>query len=401
MQKTVMKTALNSAPEIDTCAFMWTFDCLDEDHELERFFSGLPGLRSSKVVDNPLPRLTKGQKWKLGHALTGLMDRTFSSNLLPASVKEHRALICATAIDLVHIPKAFSVLDAILSKCHYSGPMVPAIVQVMRGWGDNMKDISVSQAMVCSIVAQSQHRDHSWFILASEALGSPEAVLRDYSTHGNSLSLAIFIHVVCQQFNHFKEQHWPYYNFSKVLEAASKFDVLDMSPERQHEFCALWNQANRSADHPMAWLILKPICNIYLMLHLHTDSAPTAFSASTGDKDTILFQPSSYPLCNIPGHHPESTPHNHDASTPSAIVHAVLCDDTQLASTPDAPTLSVPAPVHVYNNPMDMPLLENISFPPTPYPAHQISTGNLHDSTTSPDPAGTCHGRVVLFGFLS
>jgi hypothetical protein len=37
---------------------MWTFDCLDEDHELERFFSGLPGFRSSKLVKDPLPSLS-------------------------------------------------------------------------------------------------------------------------------------------------------------------------------------------------------------------------------------------------------------------------------------------------------------------------------------------------------
>jgi hypothetical protein len=36
------------------------------------------------------------------------------------------------------------------------------------------------------------------------------------------------------------------------------------------------------------WYILRPIRNIYLTLHLHTDSAPTAFDASTGDDDDIL-----------------------------------------------------------------------------------------------------------------
>jgi hypothetical protein len=349
MQKAVEKTALSSPPEIDTRAFMWTFDCLDEDHELERFFSGLPGLRSSKVVDDPLPSLTKGQKSKLSHTLTGLMDRTFSSDLLHASVKEGRALICAKALDPVHFPNAFGVLDMILSKCHYSGPMVPRIVQVMRGWGDNMKDISVAQATVCSIVAQAQRRDHSWFILASDALGSPEAVLRDHATHGNSLSLAILIYVVRQQFNHFKEQHWPYYEFSKVLEAASKFDVLDTSPELQHEFCALWNELIQNRAN--TWCLLRPIRNIYLTIHLHTDSAPTAFSASTRDEDPILRPSSSYPQCDIPGHHPDLTPQIHNATTPTAIAHAFLRDDAQLTSTPDAPTPSVPAPLHVYNDP--------------------------------------------------
>src|SRR6266702_3311082 len=59
MDKTTEGTALNSPSEIDTRAFMWTFDSLDEDHELERFFAGLPGFRSSKVVDDPLPSLTE------------------------------------------------------------------------------------------------------------------------------------------------------------------------------------------------------------------------------------------------------------------------------------------------------------------------------------------------------
>ncbi|KAH9009468.1 hypothetical protein EDB85DRAFT_1896990 [Lactarius pseudohatsudake] len=71
LQKTVERTALDSPSEIDTRAFMWTFDSLDEDHEFERFFSGLPGFRSSKVVDDPLPRLTWEQKEKLSTALTG------------------------------------------------------------------------------------------------------------------------------------------------------------------------------------------------------------------------------------------------------------------------------------------------------------------------------------------
>ncbi|KAH9071381.1 hypothetical protein EDB83DRAFT_247958, partial [Lactarius deliciosus] len=86
MLKTAEETALKSPPDIDTRSFLWTFDSLDEDHELERFFSGLPGFRSSNVVDDPLPRLTEEQKEKLSMALEGLFGRTFSSDLLPESV---------------------------------------------------------------------------------------------------------------------------------------------------------------------------------------------------------------------------------------------------------------------------------------------------------------------------
>ena len=89
------------------------------------------------------------------------------------------------------------------------------------------------------IVARVQPRDDSWFILASNALGVPEAILRDYAAHGDSLSLAILIHIVRQQFSHFWNMSWPNGEISTVLEAASKFNVQDTLPGLQHEFCAL------------------------------------------------------------------------------------------------------------------------------------------------------------------
>src|SRR6266702_1477354 len=104
MQKTAEETALKSPSEIVTRAFLSTFDSLDEDHELERFFSGLPGFCKSKVVNDPLPSLTTEQKQKLCQALIGLFDRTFSSNLLPQSVKSRRAIICARALDPATFP---------------------------------------------------------------------------------------------------------------------------------------------------------------------------------------------------------------------------------------------------------------------------------------------------------
>jgi hypothetical protein len=71
---------------------------------------------------------------------------------------------------------------------------------------------------------------------------------------------------------------------------------------------------------------------------------------------TFCINPSTYPLCNIPGHHPDSTPHIHDVAIPTAIPHAVLPGDvalvpSSLASTPDAPSPSVPTPVHVDEQP--------------------------------------------------
>ncbi|KAI9453128.1 hypothetical protein BJY52DRAFT_1399705 [Lactarius psammicola] len=194
MQKTVEETALNSPSEIDTRAFMWTFDRLDEDHELERFFSGLPGLRSSKVVDDPLPSLTEEGKKKLSEVLIGFLDRTFSSDLLPEPVKIRRAVICAKALDPAEFPNAYDhILFRTVLQDQYRGLQAVEFGRVMRGWGDSGdRDIAlVVQAILTGIVAKAQRRNDSWFILASGELGAPETVLRYYAAHGNSLSLSV------------------------------------------------------------------------------------------------------------------------------------------------------------------------------------------------------------------
>ena len=317
MQKTAEEAALKSPSAIVTRALMWTFEHLDEDHELERFFSGLPGLRSSKVIDDPLPRLAEEERQRFSQELSGLMGRTFSSDL-PAPVKERRAMICAKAIDPIHFPKAFSVLDGILSKFQHSGPLVPRIVQVMREWGDHTNAISVAKATMSSIVARAQRRDKLWFILASDVLDIPETLLLDHAAHGDNLSFTILIHVTRQQFEHFWDSSWPRYDFSSVLVEASKFNIQDTSPELQHEFCALWNQVVRTVqdngDRRMALYTLAQIRDVYIAIHQNTDSALTRLSVTT-DWDGIL---TSYPVCNVPDHrdHPDSTPRLHDEAVP-------------------------------------------------------------------------------------
>ena len=378
------ETALNSPSKIDTRAFLWTFDSLDEDHELERFFAGLPGFRSSEVVDDPLPSLTWEQKKRLSIALMGLFDRTFSSNFLPEPVKSRRAIICVKALDPAEIPyTSRQIIDRILFSLNdqYWGLQTAEFGRVIRGWGDggDRETALVVQAICTSIVARAQRHDDSWLLFASNELGVPEAVLRGYAAHGDSLSLAILIHITRQQFTHYRKLPWPTRGFSFVLEAASKFTVQDTSPELQHGFCALWNQivlkVQNDNDGWMEFYILEPIRNVYIALHQDTDAAPTRFSASTGDLTQILLEP-SYPLCNVPGHHPDPTPHVHDVSvsTPfaNAVLHNAALVPASLAS-PDPPSSSIPTPLHVDEN-LDVPLLKNnTSILASFHPAHQTA----------------------------
>ena len=381
MQKTAEETALNSSSEIDTRAFLWTFDYVDEDHELESFFSGLPGFRSSKVVKDPLPSLTEEEMRKLYEALRGLLYRTYSSDLLPAPIKNRRSLICAKAVDPEHMPvdrpfdiepspTAFHILDVILSQYQHSGPFATGIVKILRGWGNNRDEDKITanaRLTICKIVATWQPHDDSWYKLASDELGFPETSLRDYATQGDSLSLVILIHSIRQQFTHFSKTSLSQKdNFSFVLAEASKFDVKDTSSELQHEFCALWNQivleAQNGNDRDMAFCILQQIRNVFLALHQDTDSAPTQFSASTGDWNVILSKPSSYPLCKVPDHCPDLIPQTHDASV-SVLAHAIPHDSNVLSfPSPDTSSASTRAPLLVFTDALPLDDQKSVSI---------------------------------------
>ncbi|KAF8257254.1 hypothetical protein EI94DRAFT_1759537 [Lactarius quietus] len=268
MQKTVEESALQSPPEIITRAFLWTFDSLDEDHELERFFAGLPGFRSSKM--------------KLLNAWIGLSDQ---------HVKTRRTAICGRAFD----PTDFSVWDAFRR------------------------------------------------IVSEEGRYGPVAICRNCT-------------------------------FALVFKCCRKGTTICPPKLRHARACG------RRPVHSV--LYLRRIRSVYVALHQGTSSAPTWFSASTGDDDDVLYEPSSYPLCNIPGYHPDTTPHIHNVSASTSIPRAVLHDDAALvsvspASTPDAPSASVSA-LHVDNlgNRIDVSLLNNtIQTPRIP--------------ATSSDPATT------------
>ncbi len=246
MEKRAEKTAQKSPSEIDSGALMWTLDSLDEDQELERFFSGLPDFRSSKVVGDPLPTLAEEQKDNLLKALIGFLERTFSLDLLTESARCRRITIFRKSFDPVYFstPASVFILDFLLSRCQYGGPIVAEIAKCMAGWAnpwDDDNNLAV-RAAVCSFIARVRERDDSWFILASKELGLTEPVLRDYAARGDSLSLVVLNHIIRQEFSHFDHPSWPTVAISELLGGASKFNAQDTSPELRHEFCSLWNQ---------------------------------------------------------------------------------------------------------------------------------------------------------------
>jgi hypothetical protein len=373
---------LKTPPELDTRALLWTFRHLDEDHELVRFFSGLPSFHSSKFLKDPLRGLTGGQKLELVAAMIGFLDRTFSSDLISNRVKDQRADICEKAIDLLDSPKVFvRILHGLASANRLDEPVLgpvqsTEIVQFVRRWGNRKGEDTtpVIKAIFSIAVARVRRHDDSWFILASDEMAVPESVLRSHAARGDSLSLAILIYIARQQFIHFGTPSWPSRGISGVLESASKFRVQNTSPELQHEFCALWNQIFRKAqndsDWEIKWWMLDSLHSVYTALHRRIDrhlDVPRALN--------LLYDgPSTYHGCYTRSHILDAY-----ASTtfPRAVQHHDDALATASLTSPDAPSVSVPAPL-VNENLATVPPPDNSH--PTPVDSIQISLPSLYPS---------------------
>ena len=356
---------------------------VDEDHELERFFSGLPGFHNSNVLKQPLHDLNDQQMKRLLEAVIRLLDRTFSSNSLPDQVKFRRADICDNAINLVGSRYEFHhIVHCLASEDGYGPVQSTKIVDFVRHRGGGKGELSpLDQVIFSIVVARVQQRDDSWFILASDQLGIPETVLRLHAAHGDDLSFAILMYITRKQFYHFRQSLWPTIVILGILDAASKFNVEDSSPELQHEFCALWNQLVRKAQdedkESIPMFILKPIRHVYIRLHQGTNCAPTRFSASTTHENDILDDPNSYPMCNLTGH-----VHNRSSSTTSlpTVSHDDPSPSPASLASPAAPSFSLPAPFCVDDSITTMSLHDNSR------PTRQ-TTESFHFPVSSPDPA--------------
>jgi hypothetical protein len=194
-------------------------------------------------------------------------------------------------------------------------------------------------------------RDDRWIALAKDQLGVSEDVFRDYLAHGDSVLLANWIHIIGPLLRLCPDngRHWVYFLFP-ILRCISKFDIQNTLPGLQHDFCALWNEfvleARKAGDPYFPRYILRPIRHFYVALHQGTDCAATAFDASTNDDDPILDEPSSYPLCTIPGHQfhiNNATATAESTHTPNIPSTAVLPPHTVLNTTAPPDLSSFPA----------------------------------------------------------
>ena len=317
MKKAFEESALMLSSEIDCRALMWTFEALDEDHEFEQFFSGIPGFVNSKVVHDPRGAFFDPNGEKLSEALIGFLDRTLSSKLVSRPVKQRRTTIFSKAMEVASLPINWTILDRVLHG-EWDGLLdsVDFGLALQRVEYHDPFTTYHAQSAVSITIARVQDHDNRWFELATRQLGLPRSVLQNYLVFGDSALLANCIRICRLTVRAYSEHGWYYRPAAsqwKTLEAVSKLDARHTISELQHDFCDLWNeviQLAHSRDNrrmrSISIDILRHCRYIYIALHRGSDAEPTRFTASTADDDRVLLRKSSYTACNIPGHHVHS-----------------------------------------------------------------------------------------------
>jgi hypothetical protein len=326
VEKAAEEKLSERSSEIDIRIFDWTIGILGEG-DLEQFFEAVPGFFCSKLVkhlENDFPKDSLERFWSL---MNGFMSRTLSSNSVIELVKTRRVNICKDIMSIVPCP--FSSRYDALSDLFDQAPVSIEKLKAMARWSTHEDDYvaACTRVRVAKTLVSMQERDDNWFAFASEVSGLAPRDLRDNAGHAGDNVLLATLNDVSRRAIHF--QDW------RVVGALTHLDILHTLPGLQHDFCTLWNELVQEArirgPHTTPIHILRWIRHLYIALHQGTDAAPTAFSASTPSFDRILSQPSSYPLCNIASHRPDSATHD-----PVAISGTVP-PPTQPGDSSDAP----------------------------------------------------------------
>ena len=319
MTKTAEKYAHKLPPNIDHTSLLWTFESLDEDTDLEKFFEGLPRLCDSETGKEL--KLQEGfiipYKKKLSSVLIELMNRTLSSNLVTEFVKQRRMIICTKAIESTSLLGPWWILRCVLLGDWYRFLGCIEFGLFVQNWKSISHPVTTFYAQcVAAYTISIVRRDERRIQLASDLL--KDSPLRKYvakDTKGDSIELANAIFIIrrtIQTYSGAAERHRKdiLHASSRTLEAVCKLDIGSTSPELQNEFCGLWNQlvdAARTGHRVQDVLVstLKNIRKLYIALH---DAGSTAFYTTTDDQDLVWDKPMSYPMCTIAHHYLSKIP---------------------------------------------------------------------------------------------
>jgi len=350
---------------IDFQILDWTMGAPVDESILEKYFGAIPDFVDSNLVKISGSDFTLAYYNRFWEVFCGFLGRTLSVDPVNEALKACWLVKCMNVMDVVPCPcnvsdLIYCIIDERLGHAPLS---VETGHTLARHFSNNNDRYSSQYAQYCvaRILMTVKNRDDCWFALSRGQLGLSEPVLRNLLAHGDSVMLAVFLHVT-RQVIRTKSSNWD------ILSTLPQFDIRDTLPELQHEFCALWNEIVLEAktgpiDHEVG-PSLHGLRRSYIALHEDTDAAPTAFSIATVDVDPILRQPQSYPSCNINDHHQNLSP--------------------DLVTTALEPIPITITPLQVEVEPTSLPEQPSVPLTRFPYPSAFYPTSHTFPSTSLP-----------------
>jgi len=317
--KAIEETAMKRSSKIDLQILDWTMGASVDENTLEKYFGTIPGFVNSILVDIPDGDSTLAYHKRFWEVFCGFLGRTLSVDPVNEALKARRLVKCMNVMDVVPPPSHVSKLIYCITGERLG--QVPLSVEtghtLARRFSNNNDRYSSQYAQYCvaRVLIAGKNRDDRWFALANGQLGLSESPLRILLAYGDSIMLAVLLHMTRQVIRTKSSNR-------EILSTFPQFDICDTLPDLQHKFCALWNKivlkARKRANHSEI-SSLRGIRRFYIALHQDTEFALPAFSAPTPDVvGPLLRHPSLYPLCNITTHHPNSSYDTDTASLESS-----------------------------------------------------------------------------------
>ena len=313
LEKKAEETASERSSEIDIRILGWIISALGDDDSLEKFFEAIPGLFNSKLVkdlERDIPEALLGIFWS---ALDGFMGRTLSSNSVTNSVKSHRDFICRDIRNMIPCPfkSRYKTLDKVLDSDRIldnPAQLTFDRVRTMARWRTHKNHDIADRARkdVTLFIPRLRNNAGDWISFARDVCG---LALQDNLAHGRDNVLLSTLIDTCRRGVGERDVIFVQMLARRLTEQTteSEFDIRRTLPELQRGFCGLWNEFVQQARF-RGWtsppdLVIRAIRPLYIILHQGTDAAPTKFCVLESGLDLL---PSSYPLCNISTHLPDS-----------------------------------------------------------------------------------------------
>jgi hypothetical protein len=344
LSKTAEQFAFKLPPDIDHLSLMWTFDSLDEDTDLEKFFEGLSRLCDSKTGEdlNLQEGFIKPHKKKLSSALTELTNRTLSSNLITEPVKQHRITIFTKVIKSTSLLETSWILHRILFGDWYQFTGCSEFGILAQNLNTTDRVMYFYAKCVGAITVLFARRDDRWFQLAGGLFDASNYLLNKYIVNGDNIRLAganLLVRRTIQTYSGAGRRRKEILEVSsRTLETVCRLDIGGTLPELRHQFCGLWNKVVNTAQadqylhrRRVSTMTLKNIRHLYLALHENPGTHHAAFYTTTDDWNPVLDNPMLYPMCEIVDHRPLPVPDlEFDEPGPDAAEDSLTADDVPM-----------------------------------------------------------------------